>query len=286
MPGLLAHAPGVPAHLSLTGKWNQMGPKPPVASPSESRLRALLEGTVLPSPNTVEMLRTAPSDYRRRFDGGNLHVAELFQENTKLSPHTTLHDRGDAAALDHARAWYLSTAYRVEDDDLAAGQADTVRPQVDTLPPSLAGILAPFAQAGRLSSLLYGLDLLVLHEQWLLRVVPRAGFLWRDRRLAGDDERRIRESIVAAERVPRTGPLLFVAAAPWRYMMFLGPRGYRRMLLDAGELLGRLRDVAADAAVEAAVFPDFYDRRVDDALLLDGVERTVVAIVALEGGRS
>ena len=105
-----------------------MGPKPPVASPSESPLRALLEGTVLPSPNTVEMLRTAPSDYRRRFDGGNLHVAELFQENTKLSPHTTLHDRGDAAALDHARAWYLSTAYRVEDDDLAAGQADTVRP--------------------------------------------------------------------------------------------------------------------------------------------------------------
>ena len=91
---------------------------------------------------------------------------------------------------------------------------------------------------------------------------------------------------MAAERVPRTGPLLFVAAAPWRYMMFLGPRGYRRMLLDAGELLGRLRDVAADAAVEAAVFPDFYDRRVDDALLLDGVERTVVAIVALEGGRS
>ena len=132
-----------------------MGPKPPVASPSESPLRALLEGTVLPSPNTVEMMRTAPSDYRRRFDGGNPHVAELFQENTKLSPHTTLHDRGDAAALDHARAWYLSTAYRVEDDDLAAGQADTVRPPVDTLPPSLAGILAPFAQAGRLSSLLY-----------------------------------------------------------------------------------------------------------------------------------
>ena len=263
-----------------------MGPKPPVASPSESPPGALLEGTVLPSPNTVEMLRTAPSDYRRRFDGGSPHVAELFQENTKLSPHTTHHDRGDAAALDHARAWYLSTAYRVADDDLAAGQADTVRPPVDTLPPSLAGILAPFAQAGRLSSLLYGLDLLVLHEQWVLRVVPRAGFLWRDRRLAGDDEPRIRESIVAAERVPHMGPLLFVAAAPWRYMMFLGPRGYRRMLLDAGELLGRLRDVAADAAVEAAVFPDFYDRRVDDALLLDGVERTIVAIVALEGGRS
>ena len=69
-------------------------------------------------------------------------------------------------------------------------------------------------------------------------------------------------------------------------MVFLGPRGYRRMLLDAGELLGRLQDVAADGAVEAAVFPDFYDRQVDDVLLLDGTERTVIAIVALDGAQS
>ena len=263
-----------------------MSPKPPFAALPESPLGALLEGTVLPSPNTVEMLRTAATDYRRRFDRGNPHVAELFQENTKLSPHTTLHECRDAAALDHARAWYLSTAYHVEEDNLAAGQADTVRPPVDTLPPRLAGVLAPFARTGPLSSLLYGVDLFVLHAQSLLRVVPRSGFLWRDRRIAGDDEARVRESIVSAERVPRTGPLLFLVAAPWRYMMFLGPRGYRRMLLDAGDLLGRLREAAAEAAATVSVFPDFYDRRVDDVLLLDGVERTVIAIVALDGEQS
>ena len=285
MPGLRARAPGVPAHLSLTGRWKQMSPKPPVASLAESPLGALLEGTVLPSPNTVEMLRTPDADYRRRFDRGNPHVAELFQENTKLSPHTTLHERRDAAALDHARAWYLSTAYHVDEDSLAADHADTVRLPVDTLPPRLAKILAPFGQTGPLSSLLYGVDLFVLHAQSLLRVVPRSGFLWRDRRIDGDDEARIRQSIVSAEHVPDTGPLLFLVAAPWRYMMFLGPRGYRRLLLDAGDLLARLRDAAAEANA-VSVFPDFYDRRVDDVLQLDGVERTVIAIVALDGERS
>lgn len=263
-----------------------MSPKPPFAALPESPLRALLEGTVLPSPNTVEMLRTAATDYRRRFDRGDPHVAELFQENTKLSSHTTHDERRDAGALDHARDWYLSTAYHVDEDNLAADQADAVRPPVDSLPPRLAGVLAPFGQAGPLSSLLYGVDLFVLHARSLLRVVPRSGFLWQDRRIRGDEESRVRESIVSAERVPGTGPLLFLVAAPWRYMMFLGPRGYRRMLLDAGELLGRLRDVAADAAVETSVFPDFYDRRVDHVLLLDGVERTVIAIVALDGEQS
>ena len=243
----------------------------------------MLEGTALPGPNSVELLRTAASDYRLRFDGGDPHVAELFQENTKLSPHTTVHG---AAGLDRARAWHLSTAYRVQDDQLVAEEAHVVRLPVDTLPLRLARVLEPFTEDGRLSSLLYGLDLYVLHEQALLRVVPQTRFLWRDRRIAAGGEARVRESIVSAECVPRTGPLLFLVAAPWRYMIFLGPRGYRRMLLDAGELLCRLRDVAANAGVEAAAFPDFYDRRVDDVLLLDGTERTVIAIVALDGENS
>lgn len=249
-------------------------------------LAALLEGTVLPSPNRVELARTAATDYRRRFDGGEPHVAELFQENSKLSPHTTVRAPGDAAEIDAAREWYLSTAYRPRDEDLAADQACTMRLPVDELPPCLASVLAPFTQTGRHSSLLYGVDLFVLHAQSLLRVVPRSGFAWRDRRTQPDEESCVRRSIVTAERVPDTGPLLFLVAAPWRYMLFLGPRGYRRMLLDAGELLAQLRSAAAEASVAVSVFPDFHDRRVDDVLRLDGVERTVIAIVALAGERS
>lgn len=263
-----------------------MKPEQPFASPSESPSGAMPEGTVLPGPNSVELLRTAAADYRLRFDRADPHVAELFQENTKLSPRTTVYDPGDAAGLDRAREWYLSTAYRVPDDHLVAEEAQAVRLPVDVLPARLAQVLEPFTRDGRPSSLLYGLDLHVLHEQALLRVVPRTRFLWRERRTGAGGEARVRASIVPAERVPRTGPLLFLAAAPWRYMLFLGPRGYRRLLLDAGELLGRLRDLAAGAAVEAAVFPDFYDRQVDDVLLLDGTERTVIAIVALDGERT
>ena len=124
----------------------------------------------LPGPNSVELLRTAASDYRLRFDGGDPRVAELFQENIKLSPHTTVYNPAGAAGLDRARAWHLSTAYRVRDDHLVAEEAHVVRLPVDTLPLRLARVLEPFTEDGRLSSLLYGLDLYVLHEQALLRV--------------------------------------------------------------------------------------------------------------------
>ena len=261
-----------------------MDPEPLLASPSASG--TMLEGTVPPGPNSVELLRTAAADYRLRFSGKDPHVAELFQENTKLSPHTTVYDPAAAAGIDQARAWHLTTAYRARDDHMVAEEAHAVRLPVDTLPPRLGRMLEPFTQDGRLSSLLYCLDLYVLHEQALLRVVPRTRFLWQDRRIADGGESRVRDSMVSAEPVPSTGPLLFLVAAPWRYMLFLGPRGYRRMLMDAGELLGRLRDVAADAAVEAAAFLDFYDRQVDDVLQLDGTERTVIATVALDGVQS
>lgn len=259
--------------------------EPRSSSFTDGPLEGLLEGSVLPGPNSVELLRTAPADYRLRFDGGNFHVAELFQENTKLSPHSSFNDPGAAVALKRAREWYMSTAYHVEEDGLVGGEADAIRLSVDALAPSLASILQPFTAEGPFATLLYGLDLFVLHEQWLLRVVPRTEFLWRERRLGIDDESRVRGTIVGAEPLPSKGPMLFLAAAPWRYMMFLGPRGYRRMLLDAGETLGRLRDRAAGVDVAVAVFLDFYERLVDDILLFDGVERTVVAIVALEGGQ-
>ena len=202
-----------------------MHDEPIFASLPESPSVASLEGTALPSPNSVELSRTASADYRHRFDGRDPHVAELFQENTKLSPRTTGHHPADAGALERAREWYLSTAYRVKDDTLVARKADAVRLPLDALPRRLAELLEPFTGTGRPSSLLYALDLFVLHEKALLRVVPRTGFLWRDRRTAERDDSRIRESIVSTERLPTAGALLFLVAAPWRYMMFLGPRG-------------------------------------------------------------
>ena len=45
------------------------------------RTGLLFEETVLPSPNSTDLLRTTRTDYMLRFDSRTTHIAELFQEN-------------------------------------------------------------------------------------------------------------------------------------------------------------------------------------------------------------
>src|SRR5690606_24231160 len=77
-------------------------------------------------------------------------------------------------------------------------------------------------------------------------------------------------------------PTYLVVGVPWRAMLFDGPRGYRRMLMDAGVLLNALGAATQGAGrVPVPVF-DFYDDEVDGLLGNDGVERSVVAMLVTQ----
>lgn len=250
-----------------------------------ARFLTLIEETVLPSPNSVELNRSPRNDYLLRFDSRYPHIAELFQENTKLSASSPLATLAPDQELKETKEWYFSTAYRIEDGDIEPSQEGKIRRPHKALPAPFDRLFALFGQNGPLIPLVYSADLFVACDRTLYRVVPGADYLWIEKRLSPEDFDVIAGSIIRPEGmdVRKARTLVFVAGAPWRYMLFLGPRGYRHMMFEAGNLLGQLCGVAGQLGLTPTVSLDFYDARLDRVLRLDGTERSTLALVALEG---
>ena len=53
-------------------------------------IQMFLESPMIPSPHSIELSHSATSDYLYRQVRSKPHLAELYHENSKLSPHSTL----------------------------------------------------------------------------------------------------------------------------------------------------------------------------------------------------
>ncbi|MFO0578093.1 MAG: hypothetical protein U1A78_29150 [Polyangia bacterium] len=248
-----------------------------------ARFRFMLEETVIPSPNSVELSRDAKSDYVLRYGSLVPHIAELFQENTKLTPFSSLGVSVDVQEVEEARKIFFETPYRMHAEDLEPGQEQTVRMSHEGAPQRLQPLLAALREPGPVSRLLYSIDLFLLIGNRLYRQLPMADFLVAERTLNPGEQRTIRSSLVRVPReaVAESPILLFLVAVPWRYMMFYGPRGYRRMMIEAGQLLHHIAQTCQQAGLVVTECQDFFDARIDQALLLDGAERSTLSIVLL-----
>jgi hypothetical protein len=250
------------------------------------RIGTLLEETILPSPNSIDLLRSVRNDYVLRFDSRAQHIAELFQENTKLTPHSSLVMPETDEELTNAKKFYFSTTYRIDDADVTPGMEGRLGQRHAQLPPDLARLMSTCGPDGPIAPLLYGIDVVLFHGSRQLRVVPFTDRLWQERRIDDSDYRALRAAILRQpqDALAQARTFLCVVAVPWRHMMLLGPRGYRHMLLEAGNFLAQIQYVANQLKLAPRLCLDFYDNQVDRLLLIDGVERSTLAIIALQGG--
>lgn len=269
------------------------------------RFRAMLEETLFPSPNSVEFARTPQNDYQLRFSARFTHIAELFQENTKLVPYSTLRasdynqetsfqlnegERFSPRVIEmmnqdfhDARKWYFSTAYRMRESDIIPENEHMLRIRASDLPQPLANIFRPFAFGEPINALPYSVDIVLLYAGRLLRLVPGADILWVMKELQPGEHDVLRASLLSVPRamLKQASAYIFFVGAPWRYMMFYGPRGYRHMLFEAGALMKQCQFLAGQQGFDTSVCLDFYDARVDQVLLLDGAERTTLGVMAM-----
>jgi hypothetical protein len=263
------------------------GPSPErtAAWPSMSRLTAL-EEAVIASPNSVELTRNPAIDYFQRFLSAAPHVSELFHENTKISLHSTVNAFMDEEELASTRRWFYATAYRPQaaDLDLETAEASGVMKRLQIMPGSLGGFLRRLSEPD-LGELRYALDLLVVMEGRIYHLAPDSPFLWLERLILPDELELLSEltPTLQLQKRTRVEAYLFLVAAPWRYMVLQGPRGYRRTLMDAGALLRCVERIGAEEKLYVETTVDFYDARLDGLLRLDGVERSTLAVVRLSG---
>ena len=242
-------------------------------------IQMFLESPIIPSPHSIDLSHSAASDYLYRQVRLKPHVAELYHENSKLSPHSTLQIPTDTSVLEQVRRWFFETAYRVEEETLVANGSG-LRIPYDQLPEWLQPPLNLFAKPGFLANLLYATDLLVLHNGMLFRIVPESKYLWIECEAKNEATSLPglfwRSPPVSIEEC---STMLIVVACPWRYMLIYGPRGYRHTLLDIGRLLGYFQHQYESYGYPVTVYQDFLDTKADEFIRADGVERSVYALL-------
>ncbi len=252
------------------------------------RERMLWEETIIPSPNSINLEQTVESEFLHRFDAGKPHVAEMFHENSKLTPYSTLRIPEDDQKLEEVRTWYFSTAYAVKDKDIDPKKTQDLRINIKDLPEFLVCLLETFRQSETMTNLLYGLDLCLLYDQKLYKLLAGTDYLWLDREYSNIEIEKVKAAILGVHQaiLTKTTALIFIVGCPWRYMMLFGPRGYRHTLIDTGRLLAYLENKATANKLHFTIAQNFYDVQVDRFLFIDGVERSALAILALEGEES
>ncbi len=97
----------------------------------------------------------------------------------------------------------------------------------------------------------------------------------------GDIAGKIAEAFASPETVRRARAVLFLVGNLAEAARRDGERGYRDALIFAGRHLAALGVAAAVAGCRVEDVGAFYDREVDALLALDGLERSVLAILAV-----
>lgn len=248
-------------------------------------LRAMLEETLLPSRNSVDLGRGPQQDFLYRLVARQPHVAESFQENTKITPHSAVNVPLRRDLMEAISRWNRDTAYRPVADiiDEAEARRQRVQLPLDDLG-KIGQLLARLSTDSRAAAAAYSLDFWLVEGAEIFRFIPGSAGLWLEKRLVDRDRQQIGDALVEFPKsaFDSCDAVLFVAAVAWRYMLLQGPRGYRRCLMDAGAYLDRCDREAAELNLMALRSLDFIDARVDRLLALDGVERSVVAAVMLK----
>lgn len=246
----------------------------------DSSLR--LEETLIPSPNTVELTRSVESDYFLRFSSHGKNVAETFHLNSKMIPGSPLQLPWNREPLDEAREWFFTSSYDLTLKDIVPEHADKVCATHESFGPVLGGLTAQLAGDEELSRLLHGLDVFVVRKQVVYRVVPRRDYLWLERHLDEELNARLQSAFLPESGVGDIAgqTVIAIVGTFWRFMKFYGVRGYRLVLMDAGRLVHEI-----ESRVPCVRHEVFYDDRVDNVLLLDGVEQSVLVLFTLKEGR-
>jgi hypothetical protein len=234
-----------------------------------------LLGVALSTPllwpgRTVRLERDSLLDCRGRGASAHISVAELYHENSKLSPRhlpELVHGAVDATAF---RREYLRRRALVA---RATGRED---------PPDAA----PWRElldgaAAEDPDLLYAIEPRLLVHDGVYAHEPSAPFRL-VRRLAPADLDGLFAALALLAPVPdRSGAQVFLVGCFARNEILLGPRGYRRTLVEAGQVAAGIARHARRLGRDPVVRREFSDRDVDRVMEVDGVEHSVVVAVGL-----
>lgn len=237
---------------------------------------AALLGAVLFGPlpwpgRTVRLEPDSLADYRARLTSPQVSVAELYHENSKLSREllpalamTTVDPAQVRQEFLRRRAALAGVTPGHRFDGMDAWSA--------RLRPVAARQLAQF----------YAVELRLLTGAALLAYEPAGDTFFLLKRLGRGERARLDAALSLA---PGGGladgeSLLAVLGCFPRNEILFGQHGYRRTLLEAGQVTEALLRAVADGGGQARACHEFATREVDMVMEIDGVEHSTLSTIA------
>jgi hypothetical protein len=240
---------------------------------ADQLLNAVLFGSLAWPGRTVRLERDSLLDYRNRPISGHVPVAELYHENSKLSPAllpTLALSAVDPGELRREFLRRRGALARLATGDQLGGME------------RWSEVLGPVAE--RSLEQFYAIELRVADGGAVAAYEP-AGNAFRLVKNLDDREREQLDTAVSlvdtGEGVPHPAPLLLVLACFPRNEIIFGQRGYRRTLLEAGQVTQQVVSSAAERGRTARIHYEFVDRDVDRIMEVDGIEYSTVIAIAI-----
>ncbi len=225
---------------------------------------------------TVRQERNSLLDYRQRLTSSNLSVAELYHENSKLFPQMLPELTVVRLPADEFRREVIGRRSAV----VRANGASPL-----CLDPGWRDLISGVREVTALE-LFYAIELRILDGQLLALHEPASDTLQVIKQLSASDQGQLRRALrltSTPEEPPHSGPLLFILGRFACNDVLFGPRGYRRTLLEAGQVAQELLHQARQRRLTVRPLYEFIDRDVDAVLEADGIEEGTVAVFELRG---
>ena len=225
---------------------------------------------------TIRLERNSVHEYRQRSLSASLPVAELYHENSKIFP-----------GMLHTLTASETDPYQFR-SDFVRRRAVSVRnagTSVLDFDPDWRSILTQLAKTTP-PELFYAIELRVVSGDLVAIHEPISDTVQVVKQLSASDLEMMRLAVrvtAPSEISPHAGPYLFIVGNFARNEIFLGQRGYRHTLIEAGQVAQIILDAATRNRL--AIWPvyEFTDRDLDTALELDGIEESTLMALELKG---
>ncbi len=101
--------------------------------------------------------------------------------------------------------------------------------------------------------------------------------------LEGDRTEEIAKGVVNPSLVQSASVVVFISAIFERSVFKYGDRGYRFIFLEAGHVAQNLNLVSTALDLGSVNIGGFFDRKIDDLLMLDGLTHSTIYMIAIGG---
>jgi hypothetical protein len=212
-------------------------------------------------------------DYVQRPGSGAISIAELYHENSKLH----------AAKAAGLLAFETDVEqFRHETLERSAAAIAGHGPLSRSAPDYLLEVLG--AAAGTTVDLFYAVELRVLADGWILTYDALHRRTAALKRMNERDASTVRSALGVMKHGKSWNghnPIVFVLGWFARNDLLFGSRGYRRTLIEAGQVLQALLAEARNQRLNLDVHTEFTDADIDGVVEADGVEQGTVAAVII-----